>query len=104
MATAKFTDEQIRQRLERRDRELDAARRISLALFQHLDVDELVEQALRIALEVSNGQAGCVLLADPKSKQLVFYHAIGKRPLLEGRLSRGIKALLAPSFKLRSRW
>ncbi len=79
MATAKFTDEQIRQRLERRDRELEAARRISQALFQHLSVEELVEQALRIALEVVNGQAGCVLLADPNSKQLVFYYAIGEK-------------------------
>ncbi len=79
MATAKFTDEQIRQRLERRDRELDAARRISQALFQHLSVEELVEQALRIALDVVHGQAGSVLLADPNSKQLVFYYAIGEK-------------------------
>jgi len=79
LATAKFTDEQCRQQLERRDRELDAARRISQALFQHLSVEELVEQALRIALEVVNGQAGCVLLADPNSKQLVFYYAIGEK-------------------------
>ena len=79
MAIAKYTDEQIRQRLERRDRELDAARRISQALFQHQNVEELVEQALRIALDVVNGQAGCVLLADEDSKQLVFYYAIGEK-------------------------
>jgi len=79
LATAKFTAEQLCQQLERRDRELDAARRISQALFQHLDVEELVEQALRIALEVVNGQAGCVLLADTNTKQLVFYHAVGEK-------------------------
>jgi signal transduction histidine kinase len=60
-------------------RELDAARRISDALFQHLTVEELVERGLQIALEVVNCQAGCVLLAKPETKELVFYHAIGER-------------------------
>ena len=64
---------------DRRERELDAARRISEALFQHLSVEELVEQSLKIALEVVNGQAGCVLLAKPETKELVFYHAIGDK-------------------------
>ncbi len=64
---------------DRRERELDAARRISEALFQHLSVEELVEQGLKIALEVVNGQAGCVLLAKPETKELVFYHAIGDK-------------------------
>lgn len=62
-----------------RTRELDAARRISEALFQHLSVNELVEQALKIALEVVNSQAGSVLLAKPETKELVFYHAIGEQ-------------------------
>ena len=60
-------------------RELDAARRISEALFQHLSVEEIVERGLQIALEVVNCQAGCVLLAKPETKELVFYHAIGER-------------------------
>ncbi len=64
---------------DRRQRELEAARRISEALFQHLSVEELVEQGLKIALEVVNGQAGCVLLAKPETKELVFYHAIGDK-------------------------
>ena len=64
---------------DRRERELDAARRISEALFQHLSVEELVEQGLKIALEVVNGQAGCVLLAKPETQELVFYHAIGDK-------------------------
>lgn len=62
----------------RRDRELEAAQRISEALFQHLSVEELVEQGLKIALEVVNGQAGCVLLAKTETRELVFYHAIGE--------------------------
>ncbi len=64
---------------DRRTRELEAARRISEALFQHLSIEELVEQGLNIALEVVNGQAGCVLLAKPETKELVFYHTIGEK-------------------------
>jgi signal transduction histidine kinase len=66
--------------LDRKERELEAARRISEALFQHLSVEDLVKQGLKIALEVVNCQAGCVLLANPETKELVFYHAIGDRP------------------------
>ena len=66
-------------RLERLERELHAARRISQALFQHLDLEELVQQAHQIALEVVDAQAGCILLAKPETKELVFYHAIGEK-------------------------
>ena len=66
--------------LDRKERELEAARRISEALFQHLGVEELVEQGLKMALEVVDCQAGCVLLANPETKELVFYHVIGDRP------------------------
>ncbi len=66
--------------LNHKERELEAARRISEALFQHLSVEDLVEQGLKIALEVVNCQAGCVLLANPETKELVFFHSIGDRP------------------------
>ncbi len=66
--------------LDRKERELEAARRISEALFQHLGVEDLVEQGLKMALEVVDCQAGCVLLANPETKELVFYHVIGDRP------------------------
>jgi len=66
--------------LDRKERELKAAQRISEALFQHLSVEDVVEQGLKIALEVVNGEAGCVLLANPETKEMVFYHAIGDRP------------------------
>ena len=66
--------------LDRKERELEAARRIGEALFQHLSVEDVVKQGLKIALEVLNCQAGGVLLANPETKELVFYHAIGDRP------------------------
>jgi signal transduction histidine kinase len=61
----------------RRSRELEAARRISEALFQHLSVDELVEQALKIALEVVNCEEGSVLMAKPETEELVFFYSVG---------------------------
>jgi GAF domain-containing protein len=72
-------DQELGRRLEQKERQLEAARRISQALFQHINVDELVEQALTIALEVVNAQAGSVLLAKPETKELVFYHAVGEK-------------------------
>jgi signal transduction histidine kinase len=66
--------------LDRKERELEAARKISEALFQHLSVEDVVEQGLKIALEVVNCAAGSVMLANPETKELVFYHAIGERP------------------------
>jgi len=70
--------------LRRRDRELEAARRVSQTLFQYTEVDELVEAALRASLEEVGAEAGSVLLADPEAKQLVFYHSIGEKPVPRG--------------------
>ena len=46
--------------LERKERELEAARKIRQAIYQHLSVEEVVEQGLKIALEVVNCRAGSV--------------------------------------------
>lgn len=65
------------RRLLRRERELEAARRMSEALAQHLSTDELVGQTLRTALEVIGAEGGSILLAVPDAAQLVFFHSIG---------------------------
>src|SRR5437867_5725990 len=70
--------------LRRRDRELEAARRISQTLFQYTEVDELVEAALRASLEEAGTEAGSVLLADPEAKRLVFSHSVGEKPVPRG--------------------
>ena len=67
------------RRLLQRERELEAARLICQALSQHVNVDELVENALRIALEVVNAEAGSVLLSDDKTEKLVFRYVIGEK-------------------------
>src|SRR5437867_5766256 len=72
------------QILLRRDRVLEAARRISQNIFQYTEVDELVEAALRVALEEVGTDAGSVLLADPEAKRLVFYYSIGEKPVPRG--------------------
>jgi signal transduction histidine kinase len=70
--------------LLRRDRELDAARRISDTLFQHTEVEQLVEAALRTALEEVGAEAGSVLLADPDKRMLIFQYSIGEKPVSRG--------------------
>jgi signal transduction histidine kinase len=70
-------DSTVAYQLKRREKELDAVRRISQALFQHLPLDEIVEKALSLALEVVNAEAGSVILANHQNKELVFLHSIG---------------------------
>ena len=72
------------QQLLQRERELEAARRICEALSQHVHVDEVVQRALQTAMGVLDADGGSVLLADPESKQLVFRHSIGKKPVPPG--------------------
>ena len=89
--------------LDRKERELEAARRISEVLFQHLNVEDLVEQGLKIALEVVTCRAGSVLLANPETKELVFYHSVGERPPKPGTAfpwSQGIAGTVGGSCRV----
>ena len=64
--------------------ELEAVERISQALFQSIDLDELVETTLRIALEEVGAEAGSILLADPEKEELIFRYSIGDKPVPRG--------------------
>lgn len=64
--------------------ELAAVQRISQALFRTIDLDELVEATLRIALDEVGAEAGSILLADPETEQLVFHYSIGAKPVPRG--------------------
>lgn len=89
-----FTEpKQDRRHVERRnrdkqllrcERELEAATRITSALFENLALDELVVKALEIAIEVVNAECGSILLADSPSKQLIFQYSIGTSPIPSG--------------------
>ena len=92
-APRRTEDRRGSQQVAQLKRELDAARSISEKLYeraqigelaQHARVESLVENALRTALEVVGAEAGSVLLADTDSKQLIFRHSIGKRPVPHG--------------------
>jgi signal transduction histidine kinase len=72
------------QRLFQKERELEAARRISEALFQHTRIDKLIEKALHTALEVVGAEAGSLLLANSESQQLIFQYSVGVRPVSPG--------------------
>ena len=72
------------RRLIKRDRELTAARRITEALFQHLDMDDLIVNALETAVTLVGAESGSILLAEPDSKQLVFRHSVGIWPAPPG--------------------
>jgi len=88
------------QKLQRRDRQLQAAQKISQVLFQHLEVADLVEQALKIALEVVSAQAGSVLLSNPETKELVFYSSIGDKKPAKGKGFPWDKGIAGSVFQL----
>lgn len=63
---------------------LAAVERISQALFRTIDLDQLVETTLRIALEEVNAEAGSILLADPERQSLIFQYSLGEKPVPRG--------------------
>ena len=64
--------------------QFEAFERISQALFQSIDLEELVETTLHIALEEVGAEAGSVLLADPEKEELIFQYSIGDKPVPRG--------------------
>ena len=64
--------------------QLEAVERISQALFQSIDLDELVETTLRIALEEVGAEAGSILLVDQEKEELIFRYSIGDKPVPRG--------------------
>jgi GAF domain-containing protein len=76
-----------------RERELAAVRCISEALSQRMKLQDLIEQALRTALDVLNAENGSLLLADADRERLVFCYSIGDKPVPLGTVipwTRGI--------------
>ncbi|MGH7254132.1 MAG: GAF domain-containing protein, partial [Nitrospirales bacterium] len=69
-------------RTSRLEQELNAARRVSEALWRHVHVEDLVEEALNTALQVVGAEAGAVLLHDPHQGRLVFRHVMGGKASL----------------------
>jgi signal transduction histidine kinase len=70
--------------LARREMELAAAQRMSEVFSQQIKLQDLMAQALHIALDVVDAENGSILLADPEARKLVFYHSIGDKPVSAG--------------------
>ena len=88
--------------LLQRERELAAALRISEALSQRMELQDLIEQVLRTTLDVLNAENGSLLLADPDRERLVFCHSIGDKPVPLGTVipwTRGIAGAVFQSRK-----
>ena len=63
--------------LSHRDRQIEAIRRTSDALFSHPSVEAMVEATLTIALDVLRADAGSVFLFESSLDALVFRHVVG---------------------------
>jgi signal transduction histidine kinase len=70
--------------LAHREMELAAAQRMSEVFSQQIKLQDLMAQALQIALDVVDAENGSILLADAEKGQLVFYHSIGSQPVQPG--------------------
>jgi signal transduction histidine kinase len=64
--------------------QLEAVERISHTLFQSIDLDQLVETTLSIALQEVGAEAGSILLADHETEELIFQYSIGDKPVPRG--------------------
>src|SRR5688500_7363965 len=67
----------LEERLRRRDRELSAIRRISAALLARTNLDELVQQALNVAIETVDATGGTIYLHNPEKETLIFKYVVG---------------------------
>ena len=84
-----------------RESELTAALLISEALFQRMTLQDLIEQALRTALQVLNAENGSLLLADVDKEELRFYHSIGEKPVPHGTVIRWTRGIAGAVFHSR---
>ena len=66
------------------EHKLATVQRVSEALFRKIELDQLVETALSSAMDEVDAEAGSVLLSSSETKQLVFHHSIGEKPVPRG--------------------
>src|SRR5579875_81761 len=63
-------------------KQLQAVQEICAALAAKNDVEELLRETLRVALDTVEADAGSLLLYEPERRRLVFRHVIGKEELI----------------------
>lgn len=72
---------QLERRLRVRDRQLDAVRQISSALYSQNSIDNLLQETLTVALRTVDAETGSILLYDPDIKRLKFRYWTGSADL-----------------------
>ncbi len=80
----------LQAQLEHRERQIEAIRRTSEALFSHPSVDAMVQATLDIALEVLRADSGTVYLYDSPTDTLVFRYVVG--PIADQLIGKSIPA------------
>ena len=71
--------EKVKQRLEMRERQIDAVHRISAALYSKNDLDALLRETLCVALDTAEANAGSILLFERDKRKLVFRYVVGEK-------------------------
>jgi len=72
----------LQQRLEMRERQIDAVHRVSAALFSKSDLDSILRETLHVGLEVVGAPVGSILLYDKDRRRLIFRYVVGKSALI----------------------
>ncbi len=71
------TEAALRDKLAHRERQIEAIRAISEAIFSHTSIDELLRETLEVAMETIGAGAGSVQIHDPQRDVLVFRYVAG---------------------------
>jgi signal transduction histidine kinase len=71
------TTDRLAQELAQRERELDAVYKVTRALLNPIEIDELLREALVTTMETLEADAGSLLLHDSEQRKLVFHHVEG---------------------------
>lgn len=74
--------QELRRKLEMRERQLDSLHEINTAFFSQRNLDQILQETLYILLQTVDADAGSLLLYDSDKRKLVFEHVIGKTELI----------------------
>lgn len=86
--------------LDHRERQIEAMRRTSEALFSYSSVDDMIRETLTLAIEVLCADAGSLLLHDPTNDTLVFRFVVGPAaPTLTGFAMPADKGIAGQVFR-----
>lgn len=77
VAELRAAAEEARAALRQRERQIDALRRTSEALYALPSVDAMLGETLALAIDVMDADAGSILMHNPADDTMVFRHVLG---------------------------